>query len=60
MVDKDTMRSRGFGFVEFKELAAYEAALKETGSLEIAGRKVCGPRVTAPYIRNNAIVEDML
>lgn len=38
VTDRDTGRSRGFGFVEFADPAAAEAAIKKFNGYEVSGR----------------------
>jgi len=40
MVDKDTMRPRGFGFVTFKTMEAVNAVINKSGGHEMKGRQL--------------------
>jgi leucyl-tRNA synthetase len=40
VTDRDTGRSKGYGFVQFKDAAAAERAIAQSGVLELGGRKV--------------------
>ena len=52
ITDRETGRSRGFGFVEFKEASAAEAALKALNGHTLAGRDL---RVNEAHDKGNAV-----
>lgn len=41
MVDRDSSRSKGFGFVTFEDAEGVEKLMRLNGSLEIDGKMVC-------------------